>query len=153
MLNKVTLIGRVGQDPEVRHLENGAVVARFSLATNEKIKLADGTRQDRTEWHDVVVWRKLAEIAEKYVTKGKLLYIEGKLRTRKYDDKNGVSRKTTEIVADNFQMLDQKIDGTSENSGSFPSSRDDVKSGYSTTTMDKDISNEFEEAPDDDLPF
>lgn len=105
MINKVILVGNVGKDPEVRYLDNGAAVAQFPLATSETFKDKDGNRQNRTEWHNIVMWRGLAEIAEKYVKKGNPLYIEGKIRSRSYDDKDGVKRYVTEIVADNMQML------------------------------------------------
>jgi len=113
MINKVILVGRLGKDPEVRHLENGAVVANFSVATSERYKDKDGNRQEKTDWHNVVVWRQLAEIAEKYLRKGSLVYIEGKIRTRSWDDKDGNKKYTTEVVAENFQMLDRKRDETS----------------------------------------
>jgi single-strand DNA-binding protein len=108
MINKVILVGRLGKDPEVRHLENGAVVANFSVATSERYRDKEGNKQEKTEWHNVVVWRQLAEIAEKFLRKGGLVYIEGKLRTRSWDDKDGNKKYTTEVVAENFQMLDRK---------------------------------------------
>lgn len=104
-VNKVILVGNVGRDPEVRHLENGAVVATFSLATNETYKdKTTGEKKDLTEWHNVVIWRGLAEVVEKYVKKGDELYIEGKLRTRSWE-KDGITRYTTDVVADNMVML------------------------------------------------
>ncbi len=109
-MNKVMLIGNVGRDPEVRYVDQGVAVARFPLATTEKgYTLANGTQvPDRTDWHNVVLWRKLAEIVEKYVHKGDKLYIEGRVRYTKYDDKNGVSHNITEIWADNMEMLTPK---------------------------------------------
>lgn len=108
MVNKVVLIGNSGQDPEVRHLDSGVAVANFNLATNENYKDKNGERVTQTEWHRIVLWRGLAEVAEKYVKKGELLYIEGKLRTRSWDDKDGIKRYTTEIYADEMKMLGRK---------------------------------------------
>ena len=106
-VNKVILIGNVGRDPEVRYLDNGVAVATLTLATTERgYTLQNGTQvPDRTEWHNVVLWRGLAEVAEKYVHKGDKLFIEGKIRTRSYDDQNGVKRYVVEIFADNMEML------------------------------------------------
>jgi len=103
--NRVILVGHVGAKPDVRYTNSGAAVANFSLATNEAWTDGDGKRQERTDWHRVVVWRKLAEICEQYVNKGTLLYIEGKLQTRSWEDKNGVKRYTTEVVAENLTLL------------------------------------------------
>lgn len=104
-VNKVILVGRLGKDPEVRHLENGATVANFSMATSETYKdRQTGERREQTEWHNVVLWRGLAEVAEKYVKKGDMIYVEGKLRTRSWE-KDGVTRYTTEVVGDNMTML------------------------------------------------
>lgn len=106
-LNKVMLIGNVGNEPEVRYVEQGVAVGSFRLATTERgYTLQNGTQvPERTEWHNVVVWRRLAETVEKYVHKGDKLYIEGQLRTRSWDDRNGVKRYTTEVWADNMEML------------------------------------------------
>lgn len=106
-VNKVILIGNAGRDPEVRYLDNGVAVATLTLATSERgYTLQNGTQvPERTEWHNIVLWRGLAEVAEKYVHKGDKLYIEGKLRTRSYDDQNGVKRYVVEIFADNMEML------------------------------------------------
>ncbi len=105
-LNKVMLIGHLGKDPELRYTSNGIAVASFSMATNEAWKDQDGNLQERTEWHNIVAWRRLAEICGEYLKKGKRVYIEGKIQTRSYDDKNGVKRYTTEVVADDLIMLD-----------------------------------------------
>lgn len=106
-LNKVQLIGNVGKDPEVRYLDSGVAVATFPLATTDRAyTLANGTQvPERTEWHNIVLWRGLAETAEKYVRKGDKLYIEGKIRSRSYDDQNGVKRYVVEIFGDNMEML------------------------------------------------
>jgi len=106
MINKVILVGNVGNDPEVRHISEGVAVARFSLATSESYQ-KDGKRVDVTEWHNIVAWRGLAKVAEDYVKKGSLLYVEGKLKTQSYE-KDGVKRYSTEIVADTFRMLGKK---------------------------------------------
>lgn len=104
-VNKVILVGRLGKDPEVRHLENGATVANFSMATSEVYKdRTTGERRETTEWHNVVLWRGLAEVAEKYVKKGDMIYVEGKLKTRSWE-KDGITRYTTEVVGDNMTML------------------------------------------------
>lgn len=111
MVNKVILIGNVGADPEVRYLEGGVAVANLRLATTERYKNKNGENVDQTEWHNIVLWRGLAEIVEKYVRKGMRLYIEGRIRTRSWDDQNGNKRYTTEIWADNMQMLSYKQEG------------------------------------------
>lgn len=117
-VNKVILIGNVGKDPEVRYLDSKMCVANFTLATTERgYTTANGTQvPDRTEWHNIVVWRGLAEVAEKYVRKGSQLYVEGKIRTRSWEDQQGVRRYTTEIYADNMNLLGRKTDThTAEN--------------------------------------
>ncbi|PJA06304.1 MAG: single-stranded DNA-binding protein [Flavobacteriales bacterium CG_4_10_14_0_2_um_filter_32_8] len=108
-INKVILVGNLGKDPEVRYLEGGTAVANFSVATSETFKDKNsGERKTITEWHNVVLWRGLAEIAEKYLKKGSQVFIEGKLKTRQWQDKDGHNRYTTEIVGDNLQMLGRK---------------------------------------------
>jgi single-strand DNA-binding protein len=106
--NKVILIGNVGKDPEVRHLETGTAVASFTLATTERYKNRNGELQDQTEWHNIVCWRNLAELSEKYIKKGAQIFVEGKIRTRSWADQTGAKRYTTEIVADNIRLLDRK---------------------------------------------
>lgn len=112
-VNKVILIGNVGKDPEVRYLDSGVAVATFPLATSDRAYiLANGTQvPERTEWHNIVLWRGLAETAEKYVHKGDKLYLEGKIRTRSYDDQAGVKRYVTEIFVDSMEMLSPKAAG------------------------------------------
>jgi len=107
-VNKVILIGNLGKDPEIRHLEGGVAVAKFPLATTETYKNKDGQRVEQTEWHNVVMWRGLADIAEKLLKKGNQVYIEGKLRTRSWDDKDGHKRYMTEVVADNMTLLTKR---------------------------------------------
>jgi single-strand DNA-binding protein len=109
-INKVILVGNVGKDPEIRHIDSGVAVANFSLATSENYIAKNGDKVSTTEWHNIVMWRGLAEVAEKYVTKGKQLYIEGKIKTRSWDDKDGNKRYTTEIVADVMQLLGNRTD-------------------------------------------
>lgn len=111
-LNRVTLLGNVGKDPDVRRLENNACVAQFSLATTKKGYTAKDGQQvpERTEWHSLVAWNKLAEVIEKFVKKGDKLYVEGELRYRSYEDQNGVKRYITEIYVENMEMLTPKGD-------------------------------------------
>jgi len=104
-VNKAILVGNLGKDPELRYTPTGTPVATFSLATSEKFKDRDGQPQERTEWHNIVAWRGLAEICDKYLHKGKQVYIEGKIQTRKYQDRDGVERYITEIIAGQMQML------------------------------------------------
>ena len=104
-VNKVILVGNLGKDPEVRHLEGGSSVANFTLATNEYYKDKQGTRVERTEWHNISAWRGLAELAEKYLKKGSQVYVEGKLRTRQYQDKDQQTRYITEIIAEEISLL------------------------------------------------
>ena len=107
-VNKVILVGNLGKDPEVRYLDNGVAVANFSLATTENYKNKAGERVSQTEWHNIVLWRGLAEVAEKYLKKGASVYVEGKIKTRKWEDKEGNTRYNTEILADNMTMLGGK---------------------------------------------
>ena len=146
-VNKVILIGRLGKDPEVRNLDNGAVVANFSIATSESYKdRTTGEKKEITEWHNIVLWRGLAEIAQKYLRKGDMVFIEGKLRTRSWE-KEGVTRYTTEVVGDNMTMLTPKSGGGSGASSEYSSDRsssEGVRSSAPAPTIDSSI---------DDLPF
>ena len=120
-VNKVILVGRLGKDPEIRNLENGATVANFSMATSESYKdKTTGDKKEITEWHNIVLWRGLADIAAKYLHKGDLVYIEGKLRTRSWE-KEGVTRYSTEIIGDNMTMLSSKPGGNGGNADYKPS--------------------------------
>ena len=112
-VNKVILLGNVGKDPEVRYVEQGVAVANFSLATTERAyTLQNGTQvPERTEWHNIVLWGGLAEVAEKYVHKGDRIYIEGKIRTNTYEDQNGIRRYRTEILAESMEMLSSRTAG------------------------------------------
>ena len=108
-INKVILVGHLGKNPEVLHLDGNVTVASFPLATSETYN-KEGKRIEQTEWHNIVMWRGLADIASKYLQKGKLVYIEGKLRTRSFEDKEGHKKYTTEVVAENFTLLGRKSD-------------------------------------------
>ena len=109
-VNKVILVGNLGRDPEVRYMASGEAVCNFSIATTDTWKDKNGQKQERTEWHNIVMWGKNAEIAEKYIRKGAQLYIEGKLRTRVWEDKNQIKRYTTEIYVDTFDFLGRRAD-------------------------------------------
>lgn len=128
MVNRVILIGNLGADPEVRRLENGAVVAKVRLATNENYKDRSGEWQTLTEWHDIVMWRTLAERAESQLKTGAQIYVEGKLTHRTWQDQDGNNRKTTEVVASYFRMVGGKRDNNS-GGGYFPSAEDEQKMG------------------------
>jgi single-strand DNA-binding protein len=116
-VNKVILVGNLGKDPEVRHLEGGNSVANFTLATNEYYKDKQGARVERTEWHNISAWRGLAELAEKYLKKGSQVYVEGKLRTRQYQDKDQQTRYITEIIAEEISLLGGRPGGGNGSSG------------------------------------
>lgn len=120
-VNKVILIGNVGKDPDVRYLDTGVAVATFSLATTDRAyTLQNGTQvPERTEWHNIVLWRGLAQTAEKYVRKGDKLYIEGKIRSRFYDDQNGIKRTIVEIFADNMEMLTPRSAASQQQPGGY----------------------------------
>lgn len=121
MVNKVTLIGNLGRDPEVRRLDNGAAVAKFSVATSENYKDNMGNWQEKTEWHNVVAWRNLAEKAENGLKKGSMVYVEGRLSTRKWTDQNNIERRTTDVVANYFRIIPRR----EGNSGYFPTAEDE----------------------------
>jgi single-strand DNA-binding protein len=119
-VNKVILIGNVGRVPDIQYIEGNIPVAKFPLATTETYRDRNGAQASQTEWHTVVVWRGLAELAQKYLHKGSLVFVEGKLRTRNWEDKDKVRRYSTEIVADNLVMLDKRKDSEQEQSGEGP---------------------------------
>jgi single-strand DNA-binding protein len=148
-INKVILVGNVGKDPEVRYLDNNVAVANLTLATTDRgYTMNNGTViPDRTEWHNIVLWRGLAELAEKYVRKGSQIYIEGKIRTRSWDDKEGNKRYTTEIYADNMQLLGKRIDN--------PANMDNQYQAAATKTTEPVANTNFntEEDSSDGLPF
>ncbi len=142
MINKVILVGRLGRDPELRYTPSGTAVANFSLATDERWS-SNGETQNRTEWHNIVVWSKLAEICNQYLTKGRLIFIEGRLQTRDWEDKDGNKRRTTEIVATDMKMLGGR--------------REDAPVGQTVaaeTESGSESSNDMEVGiTDDDIPF
>ena len=114
MLNKVFLIGRLGRDPEVRYMPNGEAVCNFSVATSESWKDSNGQKQERSEWHNITMYRKLAEIAGQYLTKGSQVYLEGKIQSRKYQGKDGIDRTAYEIIANEMKMLGGNSQATQE---------------------------------------
>jgi len=154
MINKVTLVGHLGKDPEIRTLENGTKVGTFSLATNESYKDKNDTWQTNTEWHNIVVWRGQAERAERELKKGNLAYIEGKLTYRKYNDKEGIERSTTDIVAFTVNSLERKEKSQIGLSDVFPSIEDDPYSkGPQTNTASAITVSDSSPSLEDDLPF
>ncbi|MCX6271089.1 MAG: single-stranded DNA-binding protein [Bacteroidetes bacterium] len=139
-VNKVILIGNLGKDPEIMTLDNGVKRATFSLATTESFKTKDGSRTSQTEWHTVILWRGLAEVAEQYLKKGYQIYLEGRIRTRSWDDKDGNKRYTTEIVGDNMTMLSRPTgQGHTEEHAAVPEVQGEMSSTPPTEP--------------DDLPF
>ena len=125
-VNKVILVGNLGKDPEVRHLEGGNSVANFTLATNEYYKDKQGARVERTEWHNISAWRGLAELAEKFLKKGSQVYIEGKLRTRQYQDKDQQTRYITEIIAEEISLLGGRPGGATNGAANNASTEESV---------------------------
>lgn len=124
-VNKVIIVGNIGKDPEVRYMPNGEAVCNFSIATTDSWKSKDGTKQEKTEWHNIVMYRKLAEIAGEYLKKGSPVYIEGRLQTRKWQTKEGQDRYSTEIIADQMQMLGGKGQGSGGNDGGYDGQQHD----------------------------
>jgi single-strand DNA-binding protein len=140
-VNKAILVGNLGKDPELRYTPSGTAVCTFSLATTDRFKNKQGEQQERTEWHNIVVWAGLAEICGKYLAKGKQVYIEGRIQNRSYDDRDGNKRYITEIVANEMQMLGRAGD---QGGGGRPmSSAVENSSGSQEPTFN----------PDDDIPF
>ena len=152
-INKVILVGNVGKDPEIRHLDSGVAVANFPMATSENYTAKNGDKVESTEWHNIVAWRGLAEVVEKYVTKGKQLYIEGKIKTRSWDDKEGNKRYMTEVVADVMQMLGTRADNQQNNNKPESSSYDNNQSGGSNDFASASEPEPEDQGGDDDLPF
>lgn len=136
-VNKVILVGNLGRDPEIRYTQQGTAVANFSLATTNRFKNRSGEMEERTEWHRVVAWDKLAEICGQYLSKGRQVYIEGRLQTREWEDKDGNKRSTTEVVTQTMQMLGRR-EGQGSESGPSPS-------GAAVEPLVN--------APDDEIPF
>ena len=144
-VNNVILIGNLGRDPEVTQLEGGVTVAKFPLATTESYKDREGVRHDQTEWHNIVAWRQLAEVCGKFMHKGSMVYVEGKLKTTSWTDKDNNKRYRTDIVADNISMLDKRSDSANHNNGSFQHSE-----ATASTTAN---ANRGGQDHMDDLPF
>jgi len=163
-VNKVILVGNVGKDPETRFFEGGTAVSNFPLATSETYKNRNGEKVTNTEWHNIVVWRGLAEVADKYVKKGTQLYIDGKIRTRSWDDKEGNKRYITEVVADNMVLLGKKSDNPAshnnpashDNSFSETGSGQEPDESNNSDTATSDTPGDLLEGGNketDDLPF
>ena len=154
-VNKVILIGNVGKDPDVRYLDNNVSVANFPLATTERgFTSRDGQQvPDRTEWHNIVAWRGLAQIVEKFVKKGSQIFVEGKIRTRSYDDKDGNKRYMTEIFADNIELLGRKSDSSASNESSNSYTQSN-QTGSSQSNQVETANDDFLGSDEtDDLPF
>lgn len=158
-VNKVILVGNVGKDPDVRYFENDQAVANFTLATTERgYKTRDGQDiPDRTEWHNIVAWRGLAKLAENYIKKGSQIYLEGRLRTRSYDDQNGVKKYVTEIYADIIQLLGRKP-GTEGQSAFNPEQQHQAEQPARPTVIDQPAASDDNflsggNNVEDDLPF
>ena len=153
-VNKVILVGRLGRDPETRYTSGGQAVANFSVATDESYKDRNGGRQKRTEWHKIVVWGKQAEIAQQYLKKGSLIFIEGRIQSREWQDKEGQKRTAFEIVANNFRMLGGRGDGMAAGAAAGGGSS---RGGGDDYSHDSGPSDEFgpssPEISDEDIPF
>ena len=166
-LNKAMLIGNVGRDPEVRYLDGNsgqAKVATFTLATTERYRDRNGETRENTEWHNIVAWRNTADVVERFVKKGTQLYIEGRIRTRSWDDQNGNKRYTTEIVADTLQLLGKKSDNPGGQGGYQPQGAPAQQYGqpaYQQPAYGQPVAqpapgvqqNQVDDMPEDDLPF
>ena len=167
-LNKAMLIGNVGRDPEVRYLDGqsgNAKVATFTLATTERYRDRNGETRENTEWHNIVAWRSTADVVERFVKKGTQLYIEGRIRTRSWDDQSGNKRYTAEIIADTLQLLGRKSDNPGSQPGGFQQQGQGYQqSGYAAQPSYQQPAyaqqqpaaqqqNIVEDMPDDDLPF
>ncbi|MBF0287458.1 MAG: single-stranded DNA-binding protein [SAR324 cluster bacterium] len=156
-LNKVMLIGRLGKDPEIRYTQSGNAVANFTLATSEVWNDKQGQRQEKTEWHNVVAWDKLADLAQNYLRKGSQLYIEGKLQTRSWEDQNGQKRYTTEIQARTLQFLDSR--SSSEGGYAAPAAKGSGQpTNIASNAHNASTKESVEEPPpseyiEDDIPF
>jgi single-strand DNA-binding protein len=160
-VNKVILVGRLGRDPETRYTGGGQAVANFSVATDETYKDRNGERQKRTEWHKIVVWGKQAEIAQQYLKKGSLIFIEGRIQSREWQDKEGQKRTSFEIVANNFRMLGGRAEGAAAGAGGGSRGAgggDDFDSGPSDESFGGGSSHSGTggggpEISDEDIPF
>lgn len=148
-VNKVILVGNAGRDAEVRYIDNGAAVATFTLATSESYTAKNGEKVTTTEWHNIVVWRGLAEFAGKYIKKGQQLYIEGRIRNRSYDDKDGIKRYVSEILADSIQLLGRKDQSNPGMPSAAPSAGQQSSSVIGSSVAEPNSN----EDGADDLPF
>ncbi len=150
MVNRVILVGHLGQDPEMRYTSSGTPVTNFSVATNERWNNQNGERQERTEWHKIVTWSKLAEISNQYLTKGQLVFIEGRIQTREWDDRDGNKRRTTEIVASDMRMMTPRgTNGRSpEESVELPEGEKAPEGGKAPEGEKMDVG-----MTEDDIPF
>lgn len=145
-VNKVILVGRLGRDPETRYTSSGQAVCNFTLATDESFKDRSGERQKRTEWHRIVLWGKLAEIAQQYLKKGTMVYLEGRIQSRQWDDRDGNKRTTTEIVGNVMRMLSTRAESAAAAAGASP----DVESHAPAPADDSAAGPEI---TDEDIPF
>jgi single-strand DNA-binding protein len=150
-VNKAILVGRLGKDPETRYTSSGQAVCNFTMATDETYKDRAGERQKRTEWHRIVVWAKQAEIAQQYLRKGSLIYLEGRIQTRQWDDKEGQKRTTTEIVATNFRMLGGRAEGGGGAAGGASSQGAGDGDSHASAGGQEETSGP--EVTDEDIPF
>jgi len=152
-VNKVILVGRLGRDPETRYTSGGQAVANFSVATDESYKDRSGERQKRTEWHKIVVWGKQAEIAQQYLKKGSLVFIEGRIQSREWQDKEGQKRTSFEIVANNFRMLGGRSEGMAAGAAAGGASRGGDDFGHDSGPSDDFGPASNPEISDEDIPF
>ncbi len=153
-LNKVLLIGHLGRDPEIRYTPGGLAIANFSLATSESYTTKDGNRETRTEWHRIVAFGRLAEICGEYLNKGSMVYIEGRLQTREWEDRDGNRRWTTEIVMTNMQMLDKKGAAVLPEEAALPPEADIPGSSDTGQNSKNSAPDTSSKSPDDDdIPF
>src|SRR5690348_11065844 len=154
-VNKAILVGRLGRDPETRYTTGGQAVANFSLATDYSYKDRNGERQKKTEWHKIVAWRKLAEICQQYLKKGSLVYIEGRIETREWQDKEGQKRYSTEIIADEMRMLGGRGEGATAGAGGGNASRgaDDIEAHAVGGEEPMGGGGGGPEISDEDIPF
>lgn len=152
-VNKAILVGRLGRDPETRYTSGGQAVCNFSVATDETYKDRNGERQKRTEWHKIVVWGKQAEIAQQYLRKGSLLFVEGRIQTRQWDDKEGQKRTSTEIVATNFRMLGGRGDGAAAGAGAGAAASGGASHNDSDMHVPAGEEMPASEVSDEDIPF
>lgn len=152
-LNKAMIIGRLGQDPEVRYTQNNTAVATLNVATSERYKDQSGEWKESTEWHRVVAWGRLAEVCSQYAKKGREIYIEGPISTRDWEDKDGNKRYTTEIKALTVQFLGSRSDGSGSNSGNDYSSNASPAPSRKPSSSANESSASFSNEVDDDLPF